>query len=163
MVPAAIVVLPQLPLSPNGKVDRKVLPAPDALAYSRSEYEPPKGEIETVLAVLWAEALKLDRVGRKDNFFELGGHSLMAVRMVTRIQQKLKIEIGIRDLFLRPVLADLAQSIKTATHAKPPSISRARRKERLGIITATSSSGGKIASKDNGLTWFDLQTGKAIQ
>ena len=79
--------LESLPLTPNGKLDRKALPAPEADAYATRGYEPPQGEIETMLAAIWAEVLKLDRVGRHDNFFELGGHSLLAVRVVTRLRQ----------------------------------------------------------------------------
>ena len=73
-----------LPLTPNGKLDRKALPAPDGDAYASAGYEAPQGEIETTLAAIWAELLKLERVGRHDNFFELGGHSLLAVQVMTR-------------------------------------------------------------------------------
>jgi amino acid adenylation domain-containing protein len=86
MVPTAYVFLDQLPISPNGKIDRKALPAPEADAYSTREYEPPQGEIEAAIAVIWADELELDRVGRHDNFFELGGHSLMAVRLIAKIR-----------------------------------------------------------------------------
>ena len=82
MVPAAYVHLESLPLTPNGKLDRRALPAPQADAYSTRGYEPPQGEIEEQLAGIWAEVLKLDKVGRHDNFFSLGGHSLLAVRVV---------------------------------------------------------------------------------
>ena len=95
MVPAAYVRLEALPLTPNGKLDRKALPAPDGDAYATRGYEAPQGEIETRLAAIWAEVLKLDRVGRHDNFFELGGHSLLAVRVVTRLRQALGVEVAI--------------------------------------------------------------------
>ena len=75
MVPAAYVRLESLPLTPNGKLDRRALPAPDADAYATRGYEAPQGETETILAGIWAAALRLDRVGRHDNSFELGGHS----------------------------------------------------------------------------------------
>ena len=84
MVPAAYVHLEALPLTPNGKLDRKALPAPEADACSTRGYEPPQGETEDEPGRIWAEVLKLDRVGRHDNFFELGGHSLLAVRVVSR-------------------------------------------------------------------------------
>jgi amino acid adenylation domain-containing protein len=86
MVPAAYVRLESLPLTPNGKLDRKALPVPEALAYSARGYEPPKGEMEMKLASIWAEVLKVDRVGRHDDFFDLGGHSLLAVQLILRLQ-----------------------------------------------------------------------------
>ena len=82
MVPAAFVSLQTMPLTPNGKLDRKALPDPGEAAYARQSYEPPQGEVEQALAAIWAELLGVERVGRHDNFFELGGHSLLAVRMV---------------------------------------------------------------------------------
>jgi acyl carrier protein len=168
MVPAAYVRLKRLPLTSNGKLDRKALPCPEAEAYSALVYEPPQGEIETAVAAVWAEALKVERIGRRDHFFDLGGHSLLAVSVTTRLQQTLNVEIGIRELFAHPVLADLAEIVKSATHSQHVPILRARRKERhavvaSGKITATGSDGHKIASDDNGRSWYDLQTGKAIQ
>ncbi|KQB61349.1 MULTISPECIES: amino acid adenylation domain-containing protein, partial [Acidovorax] len=77
MVPSVIVVLESLPLNANGKVDRKALPAPEFA--NRAQYEPPQGDVEETLAAIWAEVLRVERVGRHDNFFELGGHSLLAV------------------------------------------------------------------------------------
>ena len=74
-----------------------------------ADMSPPQGEIEEKLAAVWAEVLKLDRVGRNDNFFELGGHSLLAVRVVTRLRQALGVEVSIRDLFAHPELAGLAR------------------------------------------------------
>jgi amino acid adenylation domain-containing protein len=87
MVPAAYVCLESLPLTPNGKLDRKALPAPETASYSTRGYEPPRGEMEMKLAAIWAEVLKLDRVGRHDNFFDLGGHSLLAVQLMVRLQE----------------------------------------------------------------------------
>ncbi len=111
MVPSAFVPLAALPLTPNGKLDRKALPAPADEAYARAAYEPPQGEIETALAELWAELLGVERVGRHDHFFALGGHSLVAVRLLSRLAQALGIELPLRTLFAKPVLADLAASL----------------------------------------------------
>ena len=108
MVPAAYVRLESLPLTANGKLDRKALPAPDGEAYARQRYEAPQGEMEADVAAIWAEVLKVERVGRRDNFFELGGHSLLAVRVVSRVRSLLGKQMKLTDLFAYPVLAELA-------------------------------------------------------
>ena len=82
MVPTAYIELDKLPLTPNGKVDRKALLAAKGDAYVGHSYEEPRGEVETSLAEIWAEVLKVERVGRRDNFFDLGGHSLLVMRVV---------------------------------------------------------------------------------
>ncbi|WFU85657.1 non-ribosomal peptide synthase/polyketide synthase [Bradyrhizobium sp. CIAT3101] len=110
MVPAAFVRLAALPLTVNGKLDRKALPAPDDEAYAHRAYEAPQGEVEITLAQIWAELLGLERVGRHDHFFELGGHSLLAVQMIERLRRR-SLRIEVRTLFLKPVLADLAASL----------------------------------------------------
>src|ERR1700728_4613707 len=136
MVPAAYVKLERMPLTPSGKVDRKALPAPDADAFSVRGYEPPQGEMETRLAQIWPEGLKLERVGRHDNFFELGGHSLLAVRVVTRLRQTLGVEVAIRDLFAHPVLAGLGRVLESAACSLLPPISSVKRSERLPLSFA---------------------------
>ncbi|MDA9420845.1 non-ribosomal peptide synthetase, partial [Bradyrhizobium sp. CCBAU 53380] len=110
MVPSAFVRLAALPLTLNGKLDRKALPVPGDGAYARRAYAPPQGEMETVLAQIWAELLGLERVGRHDNFFELGGHSLLAVQLMERLRRR-SLRIEVRTLFVKPVLADLAASL----------------------------------------------------
>jgi aryl carrier-like protein len=109
MVPAAYVRLEEMPLTANGKLDRKALPAPEADAYAVRGYEAPVGEMETALAGIWAEVLHVERVGRHDNFFELGGHSLLAVTLIERMQ-RMGLEVDVRALFARPTLAGLAAS-----------------------------------------------------
>ncbi|SEL61797.1 non-ribosomal peptide synthase domain TIGR01720/amino acid adenylation domain-containing protein [Roseateles sp. YR242] len=106
MLPAAVIVLPALPLNANGKIDRKALPAPDQ--WHRPAGEPPQGPLETALATLWCEVLGLPLVTRQDHFFELGGHSLLAVRLVTRLRQQLAMEVALRVVFDHPRLAQLA-------------------------------------------------------
>ncbi|WP_277961739.1 non-ribosomal peptide synthetase [Pseudomonas sp. RIT-To-2] len=110
MVPAAYVQLDALPLTPNGKLNRKALPAPDAGALIQRDYEAPEGATETALAPLWAELLKVERVGRHDHFFEQGGHSLLAVTLLARMRQ-LGLHADIRALFAQPTLAGLAAAV----------------------------------------------------
>jgi thioesterase domain-containing protein/acyl carrier protein len=108
MVPAAYVRLRQLPLTPNRKLDRKALPAPGADAYAARRYEAPVGEIERQLAAIWAEVLKIERVGRHDNFFELGGHSLLAMQLMARVRRTFGISLLLRDLFICPTLCEFS-------------------------------------------------------
>jgi acyl carrier protein len=110
MVPATFVLLDAFPLTPNGKIDRKALPAPTVTAVT--EYAPPRSDVETVIANLWAEILKLDRVGINDDFFELGGHSLLATQLVTRLRQTLRVELPLRALFDAPTVAALALTVQ---------------------------------------------------
>ena len=110
MVPAAFVLLEAFPLAPNGKLDRRALPAPDATAYPVRSYEAPLGEIETALAQIWCDVLKLERVGRHDNFFELGGHSLLAVSVIERMRRA-GLHTDVRALFVTPTLAALAAAM----------------------------------------------------
>src|SRR5205814_3076909 len=95
MVPSAYVRLPSLPLSSNGKLDRRALPAPELGAYVSRQYEAPQGEVEEILAGIWRELLRVERVGRQDNFFELGGHSLLAMQSIVRLQSVLPIEVPV--------------------------------------------------------------------
>ncbi|WP_186057013.1 amino acid adenylation domain-containing protein [Burkholderia gladioli] len=120
MVPAAYVALDALPLTANGKLDRRALPAPEAGAYARRDYAAPQGEAECLLAEVWSALLGVEQVSRHDNFFELGGHSLLAVRLVAKLREA-GLEADIQTLFGAPTLADLAASLHTASdHAVPP-------------------------------------------
>jgi non-ribosomal peptide synthetase component F/2-polyprenyl-3-methyl-5-hydroxy-6-metoxy-1,4-benzoquinol methylase/aryl carrier-like protein len=107
MVPSAYVRLEEMPLTANGKLDRKRLPAPSKNLYATRSYEAPQGDIETTVAEVWSEVLKVERVGRHDNFFAMGGHSLLAVRLIERLKQRgLHLEVG--TLFAEPTVAQLA-------------------------------------------------------
>jgi hypothetical protein len=118
MVPAAFVVLAEMPLTPNGKLDRDALPAPDRAAVQVHAYEPPQGEVEGALVEAWQDLLRLERVGRNDNFFELGGHSLLALQAVSRAADAFGVELGLRDQFDRQTPASLAAFIDTLKWAK---------------------------------------------
>jgi amino acid adenylation domain-containing protein len=109
MVPSAYVMLEALPLSPNGKIDRRALPAPEAGAVVRGEYVAPRTPVEEMLASIWAEVLRLDRVGVTDSFFELGGHSLLAMRVIARMRDALAVELPLRALFESLTVRELAQ------------------------------------------------------
>jgi amino acid adenylation domain-containing protein len=111
MVPAAYVPLETLPLTANGKLDRKALPDPDVEAYATSEYEAPIGRVEISLARIWAEVLKVERVGRRDHFFQLGGHSLLTVSLIERMRQE-SLHADVRVLFMTPTLAEFAAATK---------------------------------------------------
>jgi amino acid adenylation domain-containing protein len=111
MIPSAFVQLETLPLTTNGKLDRKALPAPDAMSFAAREYEAPEGEIETTLAAIWQDLLGIPQVGRNDHFFELGGHSLRAITLTVRVQEQLHVELPLKTIFTTPRMADLAQFI----------------------------------------------------
>nr|WP_245227942.1 non-ribosomal peptide synthetase [Pseudomonas sp. PvP027] len=110
MVPSAFVMLDALPLTANGKLDRRALPVPDADAYASREFEAPEGEVEIALARLWCELLNVERVGRHDHFFELGGHSLLAVSLIERMRQA-DLSADVRVLFSQPTLTALAAAV----------------------------------------------------
>lgn len=111
MIPTAIVEVLQFPIMPNGKVDRRALLALGAKK-QRPPFVAPSNKIETVLANIWQDLLKVDQVGRDDNFFELGGHSLLGTRVSFKIQQELGVDIPLKMLFEKKVIRDLAASVQ---------------------------------------------------
>ncbi|PKA73026.1 arthrofactin-type cyclic lipopeptide synthetase A [Pseudomonas baetica] len=119
MLPSAYVRLTAWPMTANGKLDRKALPAPGPEALIRREYEAPQGAVEIALAQIWSELLQVERVGRHDHFFELGGHSLMAVMLIERMRQ-LDLSSDVRVLFSKPTLAALAASVGTGREVVVP-------------------------------------------
>jgi len=114
LIPEAFVTLERLPLTPNGKVDRRNLPVPDQDAYAARAYEPPRGDGEQTLAVLWQQLLGVERVGRHDQFLDRGGHSLQLVRLRTRIRRVFGVEVTQGALASAHSLADMAALIVSA-------------------------------------------------
>jgi amino acid adenylation domain-containing protein len=117
MVPQHWVVVPEMPLTGTGKVDRKVLPDPERSARPDVAFADPETDIERRLAAVWAEVLGLARVGRDDDFFELGGHSILATRVVSRVRRDLGVELPLRTLFVARTLAALADEIDALSAA----------------------------------------------
>ena len=112
MRPGSWMILDSLPQMPNGKVDRKALPAPDGeRPQVESNFIAPRTPTEELLAGVWCSVLKLEQVGINDNFFELGGHSLLAARVFSELQRKLNIELSLVDIFSAPTIAELADMI----------------------------------------------------
>jgi len=115
MVPSAFLPLEKMPLMPNGKLDRRALPAPDQ---SRPDlervYAAPGTTTEGALAEIWSEVLGMDQVGIHDNFFELGGHSLLATQVLTRVREAFQVELSLRRFFEAPTIAELAAAVEEA-------------------------------------------------
>ena len=103
-----------MPLTPNGKLDRKALPDPDMTDIT-TEYVAPRNETEKQLATIWQELLRVERVGIYDNFFELGGHSLLAMRLVSYIERDLSVSIPINILFQFTSISDLSKYLEIQT------------------------------------------------
>ncbi|MBI5674181.1 MAG: amino acid adenylation domain-containing protein, partial [Nitrospirae bacterium] len=114
MIPAALVCLPGLPLNQNGKVDRTLLPDPEAYLASSRRYVGPRHPAEEMLANIWSAILKRDRIGIHDNFFDLGGHSLLATQVMARVRSVFRVELPLRTLFEATTVAKLAEAIESS-------------------------------------------------
>jgi len=137
MVPAALVVVDELPLTANGKVDRHALPVPDLHSYSTRRYEEPEGPLEAVVARIWEDALRVEPVGRDDNFFELGGHSLLGARVILRIAEKLATTQGPVTIFQYPTVRRLAQFFADQLQAGSSAASRPAQRKSSEIVPLT--------------------------
>ncbi|HEY0097017.1 MAG TPA: condensation domain-containing protein, partial [Archangium sp.] len=140
-VPSAFVRLDALPLTPNGKLDRKALPAPDALKLDAARaYVAPRTPVEESLAGIWAQVLRVEKVGIHDGFFELGGHSLLATQVVSRVRSALQVELPLRALFEATTVAELAERVEEAVRAgsgvKAPPLVRVQRTGALPLSYA---------------------------
>lgn len=121
LIPAAFVVLPSLPMSTDGRVDRAALPAPQESDFAAlTQYVAPKDDLEHQLAAIWQSVLQCEQVGTQDDFFELGGHSLLAARLLAEIEQQLGHSIPIGTLFQAPTVQGLAQHLRQDTTPSLP-------------------------------------------
>ncbi|HEY0371666.1 MAG TPA: amino acid adenylation domain-containing protein, partial [Thermoanaerobaculia bacterium] len=136
MVPGAFVQLESLPLTTNGKLDRKALPAPEATSLVTREYEAPQGETEQKLAAIWQELLRIDQVGRHDRFFELGGHSLLAMQLTSHLRAAFGVELPLRQIFASPTLSAMAEVVRAAGTSTMGRIERADRNQPLPLSLA---------------------------
>jgi amino acid adenylation domain-containing protein len=134
MVPASFVLLPTLPRTPSGKVDRRALPAPDASRSTARAFVAPRTADEAHLAGIWSRVLGVDPVGVEDSFFDLGGHSLLATQVIARVRSELAVELPLRAFFQAPTVAGLAQALEAARREMGPTevsrIVRLSRQER---------------------------------
>ncbi|HET9225475.1 MAG TPA: condensation domain-containing protein, partial [Thermoanaerobaculia bacterium] len=154
MVPAAFVLLEDFPLSPNGKVDRKALPAPESVRHSAErEHVAPRTPTEQALAAIWREILGVERIGAGDSFLDLGGHSLLATQVIARVRDGLGVHLFLRDLFERPVLSDLASRIEV----------RGREGTASSPIVAVPRAGDLPLSFSQERVWFLQQLDPTIQ
>ena len=117
MIPSAFVLLEALPLTANGKVDRRALPQPERDLNRETEFIPPQTPIQEIVATIWSEILGIP-VSIDDNFFELGGHSLLATQVIARLRTMVQLELPLRILFEAPTIAQLAEYIESQQWAR---------------------------------------------
>jgi acyl carrier protein len=121
MVPASFVILDELPLLPNGKLDRRALPAPEAVRPDLPQvFVAPRTAVEQSLAGVWSDLLGLPQVGIHDNFFDLGGHSLLTTQLISRVRELFRVELPLRQVFQQPTIAALAIVIEQAQNDSAP-------------------------------------------
>ncbi len=159
LVPSVFVVLADLPVTTNGKVDRAALPDPGEALAERG-YEPPVSGTEQALARLWEELLGVPRVGREDNFFALGGHSLLAMQLVGLVRSEFGRELPFRTVFVSTTLADLAEQIEQLPAAPVHAVDERSmsRRERMRELVAEALEVEAVAAEDN---IFDVGGGRA--
>jgi hypothetical protein len=122
MVPAVVVALPKLPLTPNNKVDVKALPKPEHVVTTRAQFAPASNVTEEQVADIWRTLLRVERVGRDDNFFDLGGHSLLLVQMQNRLHSQFGKKPTLIELFKRPTVASVAGLLHPTSRSGPSTL-----------------------------------------
>ena len=136
LVPSAFVTVPALPRTASGKLDRRALPAPDFAGAAGGAYVAPRTPVERAIADVWAQTLGLQRVGVEDNFFTLGGDSILSIRVVSRLQVALGVELSPRALFATPTVAALAASLEPEQVRAPAPIPALSRRDGLALSFA---------------------------
>ncbi len=131
MLPKAIVILANLPVNSNGKIDKKALPKPDPSQLLGQEYVAPRNDTEASIADIWCNILNIEKVGIHDNFFELGGHSLMATRVIAHLREKFNSEVALRAFFESPTIAGLATELVQASSRQLPPLEPTDRSQPL--------------------------------
>ncbi|MDQ2924769.1 MAG: condensation domain-containing protein, partial [Acidobacteriota bacterium] len=135
MVPATIMVLEKLPLTPSGKVDRKALPTPDyAAGQSDIDGRAPETAVQQIVAAIWSEVLKLDRIALGNDFFQIGGHSLLAAQVLARVRRALNVDISMRAIFEHSTLGAFAREVEDARTGSVPVRAPLTRVSRDGVL-----------------------------
>jgi amino acid adenylation domain-containing protein len=136
MVPSAFVTLDAFPLTPNGKVDRRALPAPRTSGHeSGASFVSPSGSVESLVADIWREVLHVERVGANDNFFDLGGHSLLVVQLQSKLRERFHHDLSLMELFRRPTVSAIAAYVNEQTASPPPRRPDAAAGSHLAVVT----------------------------
>ncbi|MCM3007886.1 amino acid adenylation domain-containing protein [Bacillus subtilis] len=136
MIPSYFIQLEKMPLTSNGKIDRKALPVPEAELQTGKEYAAPRTPIEAKLAEIWQEVLDLAQVGVKDNFFDIGGHSLRATNLVAKIYKEMNVDVSLREVFSCPTIEQLAKIIQNSEHESYAYISTVEQREFYPVSSA---------------------------
>ncbi|MCT7967810.1 amino acid adenylation domain-containing protein [Laspinema sp. D1] len=134
MIPSAFVLMKALPLTPNSKIDRRALPAPDSFHYElQDKFAAPRTSTEAQLAAIWAEVLGLEKISINDNFFELGGHSLQVAFLVSKLSVEMNLKISVKLLFQHPTIAELAKALPSSLTPLTPEPSFSREEAKLKV------------------------------
>jgi len=136
MIPSYFMQLEKMPLTPNGKIDRKALSVFDRSMPIGVKYEAPRNETEAILVETWKEVLKVDRIGINDNFFELGGHSLKATSLIAKIHKKINVEVPLREIFTKATIKELAEYINSLEENIYSSIQPVEKREYYPLSSA---------------------------
>jgi amino acid adenylation domain-containing protein len=161
MIPATIIALDALPRTPNGKIDRPALPAPDrSRPELRAVYQPPRTETERSIAAIWQGALDVDRVGIDDNFFDLGGHSLLMTRVHARLRAAFDTPLPLVELFQYPTVRTLAARIAPAESSLASKPARATRSSERRDVAIIGLAGRFPGADDLETFWRNLREGR---